>query len=718
MKIAVVYNRDSRSVINLFGVPSREKYGLKNIKRIVESLRKGKHQVISLEGDKDLIRNLEEFMPQVLKGERPGMVFNLSYGIQGQARYTHVPGMLEMLGVPYVGSGPLAHSLSLDKVVAKMLFRQHDLPTPDFAVLEAPGFDLPEMAFPMIVKPKNESTSFGLEVVHDEEELRRAAQNIFDEFGQAVLVEAYIDGREINVGLIGNDPVEAFAPAELIFAEGPPVYTLADKRGTSGREVTPVCPADIPPELAEEAQALSVRAFRALGCSDCARVDIRISPENKLYLLEINSLPSLGAHGSYPKAALNAGLDFPALINRLVDEASARYFGTPHPPSLTTRSSAPEERLFAFLTERREQIERRLNQWTQLSSRTGDAIGLRRAFQTMDQQLVEIGLHPRTPYGEQHQAALWESDAGLDDGTLLLLHLDVPLGLEDVGAGFRREPEWLYGEGIGCSRAPLVSAQFALRALKSQGLLKRARVGVLAYGDEGRDCARSAFLIREAAARAAQVLVLKAGSAVGKLVTGRRGLRRYQLTVEDEPRRLGKAFKRPDAVTRLCEAIGRLTALNDRKARLALGATDLRSKAFAGLLPHRASCTLLVSAPSAQAASSIEGKIREQLEPLAPRAALELVSERPAMSEHAGNTRLAQQLIELARPWEVELGPETSQEASAAGLITPPKPVVCGLGPVTLDPLTPQERVLRISLVRRGLVLSQFLASRTKEQSS
>ena len=99
MKIAVIYNRSSKSVINLFGIPNREKYGVQAIRRIVDGLKKYGHQVKTFEGDKDLISNLEQFMPRVLKGERPGMAFNLSYGIQGQARYTHVPGILEMVGV-------------------------------------------------------------------------------------------------------------------------------------------------------------------------------------------------------------------------------------------------------------------------------------------------------------------------------------------------------------------------------------------------------------------------------------------------------------------------------------------------------------------------------------------------------------------------------------------------------------------------------------------
>jgi D-alanine-D-alanine ligase len=124
VKVAVVYNRESKNVVNLFGVPNQEKIGKKTIRRIVEALKRGGHQVIALEGDKDLVDRLETFMPRVMKGERPGMVFNISYGIQGQARYTHVPSILEMIGVPYVASGPLAHSLSLDKVVTKMILRQ------------------------------------------------------------------------------------------------------------------------------------------------------------------------------------------------------------------------------------------------------------------------------------------------------------------------------------------------------------------------------------------------------------------------------------------------------------------------------------------------------------------------------------------------------------------------------------------------------------------
>jgi D-alanine-D-alanine ligase len=351
MKIAIVYNRQRKNVINLFGMPNQEKIGKKTIQRILNALKKGKHQAVALEGDKELINRLEEFMPRVLKGERPGIVFNISYGIQGEARYTHVPGMLEMVGIPYVASGPLAHSLALDKVVSKTIFRQFGLPTADFAVLNDPGFTVPDLEYPLIVKPKNEAVSFGIRVVNNDEELREAAQVIFDKFSQPVLVEQYIDGREINVGLLGNDPPEAFPPAEIVFDEsGPKIYSYEDKTGRSGREIKVACPADLPPEKILEAQDLAGRAFRVLGCRDCARVDMRMDNHGNFYILEINSLPSLGEHGSYTHAAQAVGLDYENLINRLVEVASARYFGTPKPPPINEKKKDPVEYVFQYIT--------------------------------------------------------------------------------------------------------------------------------------------------------------------------------------------------------------------------------------------------------------------------------------------------------------------------------------------------------------------------------
>lgn len=712
MKIAVVYNRESKKVINVLGLQNKEKYGKKAIERITIALRNGGHQVATFEGDKDLIDELEEFMPRVIKGERPGMVFNLAYGVQGQARYTHVPGILEMVGLPYVGSGPMAHSLALDKVVAKMIFLQNGLPTPAFAVLETRDFAIPDVPFPQIVKPRNEAMSFGLRIVHNEEELREAAAVIFDQFEQAVLVEQYIDGREINVGLLGNNPAEALPPAEIVFGEGgPKVYTVEDKRGKSGRTVGVVCPADLDEATAAEAQRIASGAFRALGCLDCARVDMRMDDDGNFYILEINSLPSLGEHGSYVQGAEAVGLDFPGLINRLVEVASARYFGTPSPPDITDKTEQPRKKIFGFITEQRDKLEYRLQEWTQISSRTLDPIGIRSACQQLDRKMQRVGLHPVDSLTESPLVSTWQTAAGLDDGTLIIGHLDVPLALQAAMPPFRRDPEWLYGEGIASSRAPLVMLELALAALRNARKLKSSKLGIVYYSDEGHDAAGSAKLIQQAVARAKRVLVLRPGNTGDKVIHERRGMRRYQLRVDGESLRLGQTSRRPPIMAWLIDKLGECGALSNKKIRVSVGVGKVKTVEFPMLLPHEAHVSLLVSFPDNDAADATEAKIREVLRSGKNKVQwkLELLAHRPAMSDSRPNERLRADLREIATEWEIPFDEESSLLPSVAGLVPPDKAVVCGLGPASIHAFTSQEAVQRMSLVQRTLLLATYL---------
>jgi D-alanine-D-alanine ligase len=710
MKVAVVYNRESKDVVNLFGMPNKEIIGRKTIQRILDALKKGGHQVTAIEGDKNLVDRLEEFMPRVIKGERPGMVFNVSYGIQGQARYTHVPSILEMVGVPYVASGPLAHSLSLDKVVTKMILRQNNLPTPDFAVLDTPDAPLPELSYPMIVKPKNEAVSFGLKVVHNEEELRAAAKVIFDEYSQPVLVEQYIEGREVNVGILGNNPPEALPPVELIFSkDGPQIYTYEDKTGRSGRTISHACPAPIGDELLEHAKQIAVKAFNALGCADCARVDMRMDKDGKLYILETNSLPSMGEHGSYLIGAAHIGLDFTAMVNRLVEVASARYFGTPEPPRLEGAKLEPKEQVFSYLTERRDAIERRLQEWTGLGSHTDDPVGVREAVRKAERIFTELGMTRDETITDERSAWAWQTAGGIDGGTLFVGHVDVPVNQAMPSQMFRKEPEWLYGEGIGSSRAPLVMLEFALRALRRARRLKRSKLGVLLYMDEGRDARYSAKLIAAATARAARVLVLRPGNPDAFVVNQRRGQRRFRLRVSGEPRRPGAATRKPDVLRWTWGCLEELAQLSDRKQRVSVSTLDLRTETAPMLLPHRVEATVLLTYPDAEAADRMEATMRGKLPRNGPRWELEEVSDRPAMKERKSTQELAKALKAVADEWDIPLSRESSVWPSVAGLVSPKVARLCGIGPIARDLGTPQEAVQRISLIQRTLLLAQFL---------
>lgn len=709
MKIAVVYNRNSRNVINLFGMPNREKIGMKTIKRLTDALKEGGHQVIAMEGDKDLVDRLEDFMPRVVSGERPGLVFNVSYGIQGQARYTHVPSILEMVGIPYVASGPLAHSLALDKVVTKMILRQHNLPTPDFAVLQTPDMPLDEeLKYPMIVKPKNEAVSFGLKVVQNEKELREAAGVIFNEFGQAVLAEQFIEGREINIGLLGNNPPEAFPPVELDFGGGPTIYSYEDKTQKSGREIKPICPARIGEALTREAQDIAKKAFTALGIYDCARVDMRYDGK-QLYILEINSLPSLGEHGSYLVGAAQVGLDFTKFVNRLVEVASARYFGTPEPIQVDVKKADPRSHVFAYITGRRDRLEKNLREWVSESSRTSDPVGLRQAVTRADRLFEDLGMKPVADLTDLPEVSTWATAKGIEGGTLLVAHLDVPMDVEVAAPVFRRDPEWLYGEGIG-SRASLVSLEVALRSLRSIRRLRRLPLGVVLYTDEGYEARNSADMIRKAAAKAKQVLVMRPGNLGDKVITQRRGERVYRFQADGEPLRIGRPTKKTDVVRWAWARLEECAQLTDQKHRVSVSTTSFRTEALPMRLPHRVVAKIVLTLPDERHADGIEAKLRTVFGRKGPRWQLELYSDRPPMPERRGTIRLAKELENVAAEWGIPIKRESSVWPSVAGLVPAKTACLCGIGPVARDLRTPNEAVQRISLVQRTLLLAQFLA--------
>ncbi len=333
MKVAVVHNTDKSGIINRFGQPCPENYSPRHIELVISSLRAAGHTVASLEGSKTLLAELEKFMPPCPATGRPtGLVFNMAYGIQGECRYTHVPAMLEAVGVPYTGSSPLGHALALDKVVTKILIAAAGVPTPAFKVMNRPGQSDAGLTYPLVVKPKHESTSYGLQLVHHREELDAAVASIVQKYQQDALVEDYIDGREVCIGLLGNNPVEILPPVELDFGDRPlRLMTWDDKYHKRVDEPTKVCPAPLDDRLAAQLRELAVASFHACHLKDYARVDIRIDPAGRPFVLEINSMASLGDGGSYMKAVLTAGYTYETLVNRILDVAHQRYFHTPAP---------------------------------------------------------------------------------------------------------------------------------------------------------------------------------------------------------------------------------------------------------------------------------------------------------------------------------------------------------------------------------------------------
>lgn len=343
MKVAIVCNRDFSGIVQAFGRPCPEKYGHKTIQLVDDVLCEAGHDTLVCEGDKHLISTLGGFMPPEPDGTPGGIVFNMSYGVQGECRYTHVPAMLEMAGIPYTGSTPLGHTLALDKVVTKDLLLRAGLPTPRFQVMATGRENIDALRFPLVVKPRHESTSFGLRLVHNRVDLAEAVQCIAEAYRQSALVEEYIEGREFCVGLLGNNPPECLPVLEQDFTGCDiRMMTFDYKFHKAGSEPRKVCPAPLKDAAAQRLEEIARATFETCHCRDYARVDFRMNEAGEPYVLEINSMASLGAGGSYVTSAIAAGYTYNGLVARILHVAHERYFGVPAPAMPDVSMATPE----------------------------------------------------------------------------------------------------------------------------------------------------------------------------------------------------------------------------------------------------------------------------------------------------------------------------------------------------------------------------------------
>ncbi|MER8428635.1 ATP-grasp domain-containing protein [Mesorhizobium sp. M1403] len=331
MRVAIVTNGDFNGVINRFGHPYPQPPQAwphcDAVENVVAALQEGGHETLLCEGDKGLLARLERFMPPDPQGRPSGIVFNLAEGIQGEMRATHVPAMLEMAGVPYTGSSPLGIGLTCDKIITKMLIRDQGVPTPNFRVMRRGTESTNDLRFPVVVKPRREDCSFGLQLVHEHSKLSQAVEMIVTQYAQDALVEEYIEGREILVALLGNGELEILPLVERDFGERETRVMNWDAKYLAAAAVPQICPAQVESGLKTMLREISVATFRACHCRDYARVDCRIDRSGQPFVLEINSIPGLTISSSYVTAATTAGHSFSSLVNRILNVAHSRCFG-------------------------------------------------------------------------------------------------------------------------------------------------------------------------------------------------------------------------------------------------------------------------------------------------------------------------------------------------------------------------------------------------------
>ncbi|MDD3296933.1 MAG: ATP-grasp domain-containing protein [Candidatus Omnitrophica bacterium] len=267
--------------------------------------------------------------------EKIDFVFNIAEGQGSRNRESHVPSILEMAGIPYSGSDALTLGLALDKIVAKKIIRAAGVPTPAYRQVSGPSevyLSDKGLKYPLITKPSWEGSSKGIynsSKAYTKKELDSSLSLLFSKYpGQPILVEEYIEGREVTLGIIGNNPASVLGIMEITnrsSKEKDFFYSLQVKRRWKELVNYTVNP-DIPGNLLEEIKYYSLRAFKEFGCRDLARVDFKISRENKPYLLEINPLPGLSCeYSDLVILARQCGWKYEGLISEIINQAFCRY---------------------------------------------------------------------------------------------------------------------------------------------------------------------------------------------------------------------------------------------------------------------------------------------------------------------------------------------------------------------------------------------------------
>ena len=252
-----------------------------------------------------------EALPAALARERIELAWVALHGVWGEDGC--VQGLLECLRIPYTGSGVMASAIAMDKVMSKRIFEQIGVPQARWRIYRSPA-DVEAIGYPLVVKPSREGSSVGVSIVRREGDLDRALDEARRHHGD-VLLEEYVEGREINVAVLDGT---ALGEVEV----RPAVEFYSYEAKYQRNDTRYLCPAPISDEERARLFAIAVRAHEGLGCSGYSRVDLILAPSGRVICLEVNTLPGMTEKSLLPKIAVAAGLDYATLVERILASAT------------------------------------------------------------------------------------------------------------------------------------------------------------------------------------------------------------------------------------------------------------------------------------------------------------------------------------------------------------------------------------------------------------
>lgn len=293
---------------------------------VTATLEKAGHEVKKL----GLGDNLSE-LRSIVTDWKPDVAFNLLEEFQGIVTYDqYVVAFLELMKLPYTGCNPRGMMISRDKALSKQILSYHRIPTPGFAVIrKGQRYRLPrKLKFPLFVKSVTEDASLGISqasVVPDADRLKERIQFIHDQTNSDALIEEYIEGRELYVGVLGNERLRTFPVWEMDFGTLPDVMAgIAtrkvkwDRRYQKKHGIRTGAAQNLPDGCAAYLDKLSKRIFRSLYLSGYARMDFRMRPDGSVFVLEANCNPNISSDEDFAHSALAAGIEYPALLEQII----------------------------------------------------------------------------------------------------------------------------------------------------------------------------------------------------------------------------------------------------------------------------------------------------------------------------------------------------------------------------------------------------------------
>lgn len=316
--------RRVRVAVLMGGVSSEREVSLKTGRKIAQALDRERYEVVRLEIERGAGSQADahgsppgdELIPLLTDGRRPDVVFIALHGRYGEDGT--VQGLLDLLGIPYTGSGVLASALAMNKAVSKKLMLAEGIRTPPFVLVRDRDEGMArasELPLPLVVKPNREGSTIGVTIVRQADQLPSALELAF-RYDTEVLVEQFIEGTEITAGVLGNDNPCVLPLVEIVPRSG--FYDYESKYTPGATEE--IVPARIPEARAREACELAIRAHKALGCRGMSRVDM-ICGRDQVWVLEVNTIPGMTETSLLPRAAAAAGMSFAELVGRLVELA-------------------------------------------------------------------------------------------------------------------------------------------------------------------------------------------------------------------------------------------------------------------------------------------------------------------------------------------------------------------------------------------------------------